>query len=135
MDLPTVDPLKLKLCILMVLEHKIPRTEISTCVYWNETQDGGEIVTRTWNSCCSNLEKNGQGALVTVCSVIEGMKKDGDHQWWNILLEWLPAATGLFNRMLRPDVVILILYINCLFFIIITYIKIWKTARKVVLIG
>ncbi|KAK4806462.1 hypothetical protein QYF61_021388 [Mycteria americana] len=37
------------------------------------------------------------------------MKKDGEHHWWETLLGWSPTATGVFNLMLHPIVILLTL--------------------------
>ncbi|XP_075302889.1 uncharacterized protein LOC142365708 [Opisthocomus hoazin] len=65
-------------------------------------------------------QENGQKTLITVHhdvkeihQVLERVKKDGEHKWWDTLFGWSPTATGLFNKMLHPVVVLLILTILC----------------------
>jgi len=39
--------------------------------------------------------------------VLERVKKDGEHDWWETLLGWLPTARGVFNSVLHPVVILL----------------------------
>ncbi|KAK4811143.1 hypothetical protein QYF61_019774 [Mycteria americana] len=82
---------------------------------------------------CQLLERirnNGHKTLITVHHdaeeihhVLERVKKDGEHHWWETLLGWSPTATGVFNLMLHPVVILLTLTLVCLLLIIILYIK------------
>ncbi|KAK4810466.1 hypothetical protein QYF61_004246 [Mycteria americana] len=78
---------------------------------------------------CQLLERirnNGRKTLITVCHdaeeihhVLERVKKDGEHHWWETLLGWSQTATGVFNLMLHPVVILLTLTLVCLLLIII----------------
>ncbi|XP_076185054.1 uncharacterized protein LOC143156043 [Aptenodytes patagonicus] len=71
------------------------------------------------NDLCQLLERvrdNGHKTLITVHHdteeirhVLERVKKDGEHYWWESLLGWSPTATGVFNFMLHPVVILLTL--------------------------
>ncbi|KAK4806955.1 hypothetical protein QYF61_027347, partial [Mycteria americana] len=76
------------------------------------------------------IRNNGHKTLITVHHdaeeihhVLERVKKDGEHHWWETLLGWSPTATGVFNLMLHPVVILLTLTLLCLLLIIILYIK------------
>ncbi|XP_075344890.1 uncharacterized protein LOC142402885 [Mycteria americana] len=64
--------------------------------------DLNQLLERIWN--------NGHKTLVTVhhdaeeihC-VLERVKQDGGHHWWDTLLGWLPTATRILNKMLHPQ--------------------------------
>ncbi|XP_067153359.1 uncharacterized protein [Apteryx mantelli] len=43
--------------------------------------------------------------------VMERIKKVGEHHWWEIFFGWSPTATGIFNALLHPVVVILLMQI------------------------
>uniref|UniRef100_A0A8C3PND6 Uncharacterized protein n=1 Tax=Calidris pygmaea TaxID=425635 RepID=A0A8C3PND6_9CHAR len=84
------------------------------------------------------IRNNGHKTLITVQHdtkeihrVFERMRKDGEHHWWEILLGWSPTATGLFNRMLHPIVLLLILILICLMLIVMLYIKIWYLTKQI----
>ncbi|KAK4811160.1 hypothetical protein QYF61_019791 [Mycteria americana] len=63
-----------------------------------------------------HIRNNGHKTLITVHHdaeeirhVLERVKKDGEHHWWETLLGWSPTATGVFNLMLHPVVILLTL--------------------------
>ncbi|KAK4810571.1 LOW QUALITY PROTEIN: hypothetical protein QYF61_004534 [Mycteria americana] len=68
---------------------------------------------------CQLLERirnNGHKTPITVHHdaeeihhVLERVKKDGEHHWWETLLGWSPTAMGVFNLMLHPVVILLTL--------------------------
>ena len=90
---------------------------------------------------CQLLERirnNGHKTLITVHHdteeihhVLERVKKDGEHHWWETLLGWSPTATGVFNLMLHPVVILLTLTLMCLLLIIILYIKVWHMIKQI----
>lgn len=41
--------------------------------------------------------------------VLERVKKDREHCWWEAIFGWPPTATGIFNLVLHPIVVLLVL--------------------------
>lgn len=55
--------------------------------------------------------------------VIEWVKKDGEQHCWDTLFGWLPMATGVFNKVLHPVIVLLILTFLPFILIIALYIK------------
>lgn len=61
--------------------------------------------------------------------VLERVKKDGEHHWWETLLGWSSTATGIFNSVLHPIVILLILTFMCLLLVIVLYVKVWKMLR------
>jgi len=62
--------------------------------------------------------------------VLERIKKDGKHKWWDTLFRWSPTATGLFNKILHPVVVLLILIILCFVLTFALYVKLWLMMKK-----
>ncbi|XP_042723881.1 LOW QUALITY PROTEIN: uncharacterized protein LOC122178042 [Lagopus leucura] len=74
------------------------------------------------------IKDNGQKTLITVHHdvkkihrVLERVMKAGEHHWWEVLFGWSPTATGIFNSVLHPVVVILGLIVLCLVLIVIIY--------------
>ncbi|KAK4828276.1 hypothetical protein QYF61_024941 [Mycteria americana] len=53
--------------------------------------------------------------------VLERVKKDGEHHWWETLLGWSPTARGVFNLMLHPVVILLTLTLELFAF--------WSTSH------
>ncbi|KAJ7403867.1 hypothetical protein WISP_148925 [Willisornis vidua] len=43
--------------------------------------------------------------------VMERIKSVGEHHWWEVFFGWSPTATGIFNALLHPIVVILLMQI------------------------
>lgn len=41
--------------------------------------------------------------------VIERIKRVGEHHWWEMFFGWSPTATGIFNALLHPVVIILLM--------------------------
>ena len=81
------------------------------------------------------VQNNGHKTLITIHRDTEGIhnalekvKKDGEHHWWEALLGWSLTATGGFNLMLQPVVILLILI--CLLLIIMLYIEVWYMIKK-----
>ena len=66
--------------------------------------------------------------------ILERVKKDGEHHWWETLFEWSPTATRTLNLMLHPIVVLLALVILCLLLNIVLYIKVWRITKQVTLL-
>ncbi|XP_042723792.1 LOW QUALITY PROTEIN: uncharacterized protein LOC122177989 [Lagopus leucura] len=69
----------------------------------------------------NRIRDNGQKTLITVHHdmeeihrVLERVKKDGEYHWWEVLFGWSPTATGIFNSILHPVVVVLGLVLLCL---------------------
>ncbi|XP_027758309.1 uncharacterized protein LOC114067216 [Empidonax traillii] len=52
--------------------------------------------------------------------VMERIKRAGDHHWWEIFFGWSPTATGIFNTLLHPIVVILLTQIGVCFAMVAT---------------
>lgn len=55
--------------------------------------------------------------------VMEWVKKDGEQHWWDMLFGWLPTATGVFNKVLHPVIVLLILTFLLFILVITLYIR------------
>ncbi|XP_076194341.1 uncharacterized protein LOC143160464 [Aptenodytes patagonicus] len=93
------------------------------------------------NDLCQLLERardNGRKTLITVHHdteeihhVLERVKKDGEHHWWETLLGWSPTATGVFNLMLHPIIVLLTLTVVCLLLVVILYTKVWYMMKRI----
>lgn len=62
--------------------------------------------------------------------VIEWVKKDGEQHCWDTLFGWLPMATGVFNKVLHPVIVLLILTFLPFILIIALYIKLWRIIER-----
>lgn len=78
------------------------------------------------------VQENGQKTLITIHhdverihQVLERVKKDGEQKWWDSLFGWLPTATGIFNKMLHPVIILLIFTVLCFVLIITLYVKLW----------
>ncbi|XP_066405256.1 uncharacterized protein [Molothrus aeneus] len=52
--------------------------------------------------------------------VMERIKKAGEHHWWEVFFGWSPTATGIFNTLLHPIVVILLMQICVCFAMVAT---------------
>ncbi|XP_063177384.1 uncharacterized protein LOC134508994 isoform X1 [Chroicocephalus ridibundus] len=82
-------------------------------------------------------QENGQRTLITVHHdveeihhVLERVKRDGGHEWWDTLFGWSPTATGLFNKMLHPVVVLLVLTVLCFALTIVLYVRLWIMMKR-----
>lgn len=64
-------------------------------------------------------------------NVLERVKKDGEHQWWEILFGWFPRATGALNLILHSIVILLTHVILCLLLNFVLYVKVWRTANQI----
>ncbi|KAM6210870.1 uncharacterized protein WM294_001180 [Sarcoramphus papa] len=95
------------------------------------------------NDLCQLLERareEGQRTLITVHHdteeihrVLDRVKKDGEHRWWEAFLGWSPKTTGILNLMLHPVVILLLLTCLCLLLIIILYFKVWHMMKQIAL--
>ncbi|XP_075625630.1 LOW QUALITY PROTEIN: uncharacterized protein LOC142604244 [Balearica regulorum gibbericeps] len=83
--------------------------------------------------------ENGQKTLITIHhdiekihQVLERVKEDGEHKWWDTLFGWSPNATGLLNKMLHPVIILLLLVL--LGFVLTTalYIKLWIMMKHMI---
>ncbi|XP_071884738.1 uncharacterized protein [Anas platyrhynchos] len=70
----------------------------------------------------TQVRENGQKTLITVHHdaqeihrVMERVQRDERHRWWDTLFGWSPAAKGIFNKMLHPVIVLLILTVFVLY--------------------
>ncbi|XP_009989694.1 PREDICTED: uncharacterized protein LOC104383269 [Tauraco erythrolophus] len=52
--------------------------------------------------------------------VMERIKRVGEHHWWEVFFGWSPTATGIFNTLLHPVVVILLMQICVCFAMVAT---------------
>ncbi|KAK4820012.1 hypothetical protein QYF61_017391 [Mycteria americana] len=57
--------------------------------------------------------------------VLERVKQDGGHHWWDTLLGRSPTATRILNKMLHPVIVLLVLTVLCFTLTIVLYVKLW----------
>ena len=83
------------------------------------------------------IQKSGQKTLITIHHdaeeihhVSERIKRDGEHHGWETLLGWSPTATGIYNHVLHPVVVVLSLTVLCLLLTIILYISLRKVIVR-----
>ncbi|XP_076212573.1 LOW QUALITY PROTEIN: uncharacterized protein LOC143169181 [Aptenodytes patagonicus] len=83
-----------------------------------------------------HIRNNGHKTQITVHHdteeirhVLERVKEDGEHHWWETLLGWSLAAKGVFNLMLHPVVILLTLI--CLLLITMLYIKVWYMIKQI----
>ncbi|KAK4825915.1 hypothetical protein QYF61_003410 [Mycteria americana] len=89
------------------------------------------------NQLLEHIQNNGHKTLVTVhhdaeeihC-VLERVKQDGGHHWWDTLLGWSPTATGILNKMLHPVVVLLMLTVLCFILTIALYVRLWSMVKR-----
>lgn len=51
-------------------------------------------------------------------------RRDGEHHWWETVLGL--SATGIYNLLLHPVVIVLALSLLGLVLVIILYIRLWK---------
>lgn len=90
------------------------------------------------------LEKTRQQSKTTLITIhhegeeinhiLETMKNDGEHHWWEALLGWSPMATGVLNTTLHPVIIMFALVVIYIVVIVFLYIRIWVLARSVYLI-
>lgn len=83
------------------------------------------------------IRNNGQKTLITVhhdaeqiTKILERVKKDGDHKWWEVLFGWSPTATGLINKLLHPIVILFVLTLLGFVFCIGLYIMTWRMFKR-----
>ena len=62
------------------------------------------------------IQENGEKTLITVhhdtkeiSSVLQRVKRDTSHNWWDTLFGWSPTATGILNTLSHPIIVLSIL--------------------------
>ncbi|XP_053789324.1 uncharacterized protein LOC128782859 [Vidua chalybeata] len=84
------------------------------------------------------IHKKGQKTLVTVHHditeinrVLQRVKKDASHNWWDALFGWSPTATGIMNTLSHPIIVLLILVAISLIMSILTLIWNWRMLQRV----
>lgn len=84
------------------------------------------------------IKKNGQKTLVTVhhdveeiYHVLERVKRDATHQWWDTLFGWSPTAAGILNKLCHPIIVLLILVLIGFVLLAILYIMNWKMMKRI----
>ncbi|XP_068521809.1 uncharacterized protein [Anas acuta] len=85
----------------------------------------------------TQVRESGQKTLITVHHdaqeihrVMERVKRDERHRWWDTLFGWSPAAKGIFNKMLHPVIVLLILTVLCFILTISLYVKLWFMMKR-----
>lgn len=115
--------------------HIHPR--FATCPNWNESCLGNEIIA-TWRSAptaTTHPRQRTKKPLITAHRdkkeknrVLERVKKDGEHRWWEMLLGWSPTARGVFHSVLHPAAIWLILTWMCLLLVIVLHV--WKTGTR-----
>ncbi|OWK60872.1 hypothetical protein RLOC_00000527 [Lonchura striata] len=87
------------------------------------------------------IHKNGQRTLVTVHHdvteinrVLQRIKQDGSHNWWDALFGWSPTATGIMNTLCHPIIVLLILVTISLIMSILTLLWNWNMSQHVAIL-
>lgn len=97
-----------------------------------EHQDMIEILIR--------IGRNGKKTLVTVhhdtqeiSKVLEWVKQNATHNWWDELFGWSPTATGILNTLCHLIIVLLILVSISL--LLSTMLLVWnyKMLKKIIL--
>ncbi|KAK4820842.1 hypothetical protein QYF61_007816, partial [Mycteria americana] len=88
------------------------------------------------NQLLERIRNNGHKTLVTVHHdaeeihrVLEQVKQDGGHYWWDTLLGWSLTATRILNKMLHPVVVPLMLTVLCFILTIALYVRLWTMVK------
>lgn len=81
-----------------------------------------EVTVEDLKQLLKQVRENGQKTLITIQhdaeeihQVLERVKKDGEHEWWDLLFGWSPTTTGIFNKMLHPVIVLLIFTVLCFY--------------------
>ncbi|XP_074991081.1 uncharacterized protein LOC142074382 [Calonectris borealis] len=89
----------------------------------------------------NRIRNSGQRTLITfhhdaerIHHVLEKVKKDGEHHWWDVLFGWSPTATGTLNWVLHPMTILLVSVVLCLLLNIILCVKVWKIIKQMALI-
>ncbi|XP_050842348.1 uncharacterized protein LOC108963651 isoform X1 [Serinus canaria] len=87
------------------------------------------------------IQRNGQRTLVTVHHditeinrVLQRVKQDTSHHWWDALFGWSPTATGIMNTLCHPIIVLLILVTISLMMSILTLMWNWRMLRHVAIL-
>ncbi|XP_068888050.1 uncharacterized protein [Aphelocoma coerulescens] len=67
------------------------------------------------------IQRNGEKTLVTVhydtqeiSRILQRVRQDASHNWWDSLFGWSPTATGILNTLCHPIIVLLTLVSTCL---------------------
>ncbi|XP_036261996.1 uncharacterized protein LOC118701477 [Molothrus ater] len=84
------------------------------------------------------IKESGQKTLVTVHHhdvgkihrVIERVKQDGEHRWWDTLFGWSPTTTGVLNSICHPIVVLLILIVLGFILSAVLFVMDWNMMKK-----
>ncbi|KAK4805375.1 hypothetical protein QYF61_003948 [Mycteria americana] len=83
------------------------------------------------------VRNNGHKTSVTVHHdaeeihhVLERVKQDGGHSWWDTLLGWSPTATGILSKMLHPVVILLMLTALCFILTIALDVRRWTMVKR-----
>ncbi|XP_053789840.1 uncharacterized protein LOC128783219 [Vidua chalybeata] len=83
------------------------------------------------------IKENGQKTLVTVHHdvqeihrVVERVKSDAVHRWWDTLFGWSLTATGVLNKLCHPIVVLLILVMIGFVLSVILLIVNWRMMKR-----
>ncbi|XP_063277375.1 uncharacterized protein LOC134563397 [Prinia subflava] len=95
------------------------------------------LLHRDLNNILNKIREDGQRTLVTVYHnvekihrVLERVKKDAEHKWWDTLFGWSPTATGVLNKLCHPIIVLLILVLIGFVLSAILYIMNWKMMKQ-----
>lgn len=84
------------------------------------------------------VQENGQKTLVTVyhdikeiSKVLQRVKQETNHHWWDALFGWSPTATGILNTLGHPIIVILTLIGISLVLSIVMLIWNWRMLKRI----
>lgn len=64
--------------------------------------------------------------------VLERVKRDAKHRWWDTLFRWSPAARGVLNKLCHPIIVLFIWVLIGFVLSAILYIMDWRMMKWVI---
>ncbi|XP_071895524.1 uncharacterized protein [Anas platyrhynchos] len=83
------------------------------------------------------IQENGEKTLITVhhdtkeiSRVLQRVKRDTSHNWWDTLFGWSPTATGILNTLSHPIIVLLILVGISLILSFVLLVWNWKLLQR-----
>uniref|UniRef100_A0A8B9BUJ2 Uncharacterized protein n=1 Tax=Anser brachyrhynchus TaxID=132585 RepID=A0A8B9BUJ2_9AVES len=83
------------------------------------------------------IQENGEKTLITVhhdtkeiSRVLQRVKQDTNHNWWDALFGWSPTATGILNTLCHPIIVLLILVGISLVLSFVILVWNWKMLQR-----
>lgn len=88
------------------------------------------------------IQEDGEKTLITVHHdtkeinrVLQRVKQDTDHSWWDKLFGWSPTATGILNTLCHPIIVLLMLVGISLILSFVILVWNWKLLQRMAILA